>query len=166
MTDKRFSATQYALFSSLVGLTRTLVGPIAGLLADALGWRDFFVFAIFCGVPGLLFLRRFAPWGHDTTDLSADTAITLPRGAPWPRATLTSLGAGAGVAFTLLGLLVTGGLRTIKTWRATHAVDVLQAMLPTDPVVVFGSVLLGVCGGLAVAAYLAARGRRNVASES
>jgi PAT family beta-lactamase induction signal transducer AmpG len=162
MTDKRFSATQYALFSSLVGLTRTLVGPIAGLLADALGWRDFFVFAIFCGLPGLLFLRRFAPWGHDTSDLSADTAVTLPRGAPWERSTLTALGIGAGVAFAAFGLLVTGGLRAIKTWRSTHAVDLVQAMLPTDPIDVFGSVLLGVCGGLAVAAYLAARGRRNV----
>src|SRR5581483_3928853 len=56
MTDKRFSATQYALFSSLVGLTRTLVGPIAGLLADSLGWTNFFILSIFAGLPGLLFL--------------------------------------------------------------------------------------------------------------
>ncbi len=96
LTDKRFSATQYALFSSLVGLTRTLVGPIAGLLADALGWRDFFIFSIFCGAPGLVLLHRFAPWGADTSHLSADTAISIPPGPPWGRATLTAIGIGSG----------------------------------------------------------------------
>jgi PAT family beta-lactamase induction signal transducer AmpG len=164
MTDKRFSATQYALFSSLVGLTRTLVGPIAGLLADALGWRDFFIFSIFSGLPGLFFLQRFAPWGDDSRDLSADTAVSLPRGEPYGRGSLTAIGVGSGAAFLAVGLLATGALRAVKTWRATHAVDVAQAMIPTDAVDVFGSTLLGVCGGLAVAAYLAARGRRNVSS--
>jgi hypothetical protein len=37
MTQKRFSATQYALFSSLFGLPRILSGPIAGFAAYPVG---------------------------------------------------------------------------------------------------------------------------------
>ena len=40
LTEKRFSATQYALFSSLFGLPRLFAGPICGFLVAAVGWRD------------------------------------------------------------------------------------------------------------------------------
>ncbi len=43
LTEKRFSATQFALLSSLFALPRFLAGPPTGLLVDAIGWRDFFV---------------------------------------------------------------------------------------------------------------------------
>ena len=62
LTDKRFSATQYALLSSLFTLPRILAGPVAGVLAG-LGWRDFFVLTVVFGVPGMLMLGRFVPWG-------------------------------------------------------------------------------------------------------
>jgi PAT family beta-lactamase induction signal transducer AmpG len=62
LTEKRFSATQYALLSSLFALPRMLAGPVAGVLADSLGWFNFFVFTVFAGVPGLLMLSRFVPW--------------------------------------------------------------------------------------------------------
>jgi PAT family beta-lactamase induction signal transducer AmpG len=62
MTQKRFSATQYALFSSLFAIPRILAGPPAGLLADALGWRDFFLLTLPTGIPGLIMLARFVPW--------------------------------------------------------------------------------------------------------
>ena len=52
LTQKRFSATQYALLSSLFTLPRMLAGPVAGVLADAIGWRDFFVLTVVFGVPG------------------------------------------------------------------------------------------------------------------
>ena len=63
LTDKRFSATQFALFTSLVGIARTFVGPPAGMLVDALGWRDFFLLTIPVALPGMVLLARFAPWG-------------------------------------------------------------------------------------------------------
>jgi PAT family beta-lactamase induction signal transducer AmpG len=63
LTQKRFSATQYALLSSLFTLPRILAGPIAGVAADALGWRDFFVLTVFTGIPGMMMLARFVPWG-------------------------------------------------------------------------------------------------------
>ena len=40
MTQKRFSATQYALFSSLFALPRLLAGPVTGFAVDAMGWSD------------------------------------------------------------------------------------------------------------------------------
>ena len=43
LTQKRFSATQYALFSSLFALPRVLAGPITGFAVDALGWSTFFL---------------------------------------------------------------------------------------------------------------------------
>jgi PAT family beta-lactamase induction signal transducer AmpG len=63
LTQKRFSATQYALLSSLMALTRALTGPLTGVLVAALGWRDFFILTVPAGLPALLLLQRFAPWG-------------------------------------------------------------------------------------------------------
>ena len=63
LTQKRFSATQYALFSSLFGLPRLFSGPIAGFTAQAFGWRTFFWWTIAAGIPGLLILARFVPLG-------------------------------------------------------------------------------------------------------
>ncbi len=54
MCDARFSATQYALLSALAVLGSKLVGPIAGPIADALGWDMFFVVSTLVALPGLL----------------------------------------------------------------------------------------------------------------
>ena len=61
MTMKQFSATQYALFSSLFALPRILAGPVTGVMVDAIGWREFFLFTIAIGIPGMLMLQRFSP---------------------------------------------------------------------------------------------------------
>ncbi|HEY7489541.1 MAG TPA: MFS transporter [Candidatus Tectomicrobia bacterium] len=63
LTQKRFSATQYALFSSLFGLPRLWAGPVSGLLVATIGWQTFFWLTMAAGMPGLLFLQRFAPLG-------------------------------------------------------------------------------------------------------
>ena len=63
LTEKRFSATQYALFSSLFALPRVLAGPITGFAVAALGWSTFFLTTLVVGVPGLFMLNRFAPFG-------------------------------------------------------------------------------------------------------
>ena len=63
LTQKRFSATQYALFSSLFGLPRLWSGPLSGFLVNAVGWKTFFWLTIVAGIPGLLLLHRFAPLG-------------------------------------------------------------------------------------------------------
>ncbi len=80
LTEKRFSATQYALLSSLFTLPRILAGPLAGVLADALGWRNFFVLTVAFGFPGLVLLARFVPWGVRDLDFEARSGLT-----PGPR---------------------------------------------------------------------------------
>jgi PAT family beta-lactamase induction signal transducer AmpG len=57
MCDRRFSATQYALFSALDAVGRIALGPVAGWVAQALGWPIYFSIALACAVPGLLLLR-------------------------------------------------------------------------------------------------------------
>lgn len=63
LTDKRFTATQYALLSSVMGIPRVLAGSITGVLATWLGWPGFFVLCTLLAIPGLLLiahLRRLA----------------------------------------------------------------------------------------------------------
>jgi PAT family beta-lactamase induction signal transducer AmpG len=62
--QKRYSATQYALLSSLFGLGRVASGPPSGWLAERLGYETFFLVAVACAIPGLLLLQRIAPIGQ------------------------------------------------------------------------------------------------------
>lgn len=57
-TNRRFTATQYALLSSLMGVPRVLFGYVAGVLAEFLGWELFFVACVVFAVPGLLMLFK------------------------------------------------------------------------------------------------------------
>ena len=56
--DRRFSATQYALLSSLMSIPRVLAGSITGILAVQLGWQYFFVVCTLITLPGLLLIFR------------------------------------------------------------------------------------------------------------
>jgi PAT family beta-lactamase induction signal transducer AmpG len=51
-----FTATQYALLSSLASIGRTLVASSSGVLADALGWVRFFLLTTVVTIPALLLL--------------------------------------------------------------------------------------------------------------
>lgn len=62
MTDRRFTATQFALLTSLMAVPRVLLSAPAGYLAQALGWAPFFLVCGALAVPGLLLLRRFRTW--------------------------------------------------------------------------------------------------------
>jgi len=80
LTQKRFSATQYALLSSLMSITRVLTGPPAGFLVDVFGWRDFFILTLLAGVPGMVMLARFVPWSLREPEfhVAPPQARTLP----------------------------------------------------------------------------------------
>ncbi len=62
ITNKRFTATQYALLTSLMGVPRVLAAAPTGFLAQRVGWELFFVFCTLVALPGLLLLRRFSAW--------------------------------------------------------------------------------------------------------
>jgi MFS transporter, PAT family, beta-lactamase induction signal transducer AmpG len=51
-----FTGTQYALFSSVAALGRTLMASLSGSTAEALGWIDFFILSTVLAVPGLVVL--------------------------------------------------------------------------------------------------------------
>lgn len=62
LTDKRFTATQYALLSSLMGVPRVILSAPTGYLVEASSWTIFFIFCCVIAIPGLLLLRRFKGW--------------------------------------------------------------------------------------------------------
>ncbi|MDP1536298.1 MAG: AmpG family muropeptide MFS transporter [Burkholderiales bacterium] len=57
LTDRRFTATQYALLSSLMGVPRVLLSAPTGWFAQWLGWPGFFLLCALIAIPGLLLLR-------------------------------------------------------------------------------------------------------------
>jgi len=66
LCDKRFTATQYALLTSLMAVTRVVVGAPTGFLAKTYGWESYFVISALSAIPGLLLLLRYDRWtgGH------------------------------------------------------------------------------------------------------
>jgi PAT family beta-lactamase induction signal transducer AmpG len=57
LTNKRFTATQYALLSSLMGVPRVMASAPTGLVAQHTGWPVFFMLCMLAALPGLLILR-------------------------------------------------------------------------------------------------------------
>jgi PAT family beta-lactamase induction signal transducer AmpG len=62
ITNKRFTATQYALLTSLMGVPRVLAAAPTGFLAKNIGWEFFFISCALIAIPGMLLLLKFAPW--------------------------------------------------------------------------------------------------------
>jgi MFS transporter, PAT family, beta-lactamase induction signal transducer AmpG len=68
ITNKRFTATQYALLSSLMGVPRVIASAPTGFLAKQFGWEGFFIACTLIAIPGMLLLLKFAPWRSSPTD--------------------------------------------------------------------------------------------------
>lgn len=62
ITNRKFTATQYALLSSLMGVPRVLASAPTGFLAKTMGWEGFFIGCTLIAVPGMLLLVKFASW--------------------------------------------------------------------------------------------------------
>lgn len=161
LTQKRFSATQYALLSSLFTIPRVVAGPPAAILADAIGWRDFFISTIVFGVPGLVMLQRFAPWGVANPEFHVQEPS---RGQPLSRASLLLRGVQGGLVGWLLGLVAMASITAIKGYRTGRGFafqPALAALLVPQGVgswtTFVGLLILGVFVGLSVAATLVAR---------
>ncbi|MDZ7698736.1 MAG: AmpG family muropeptide MFS transporter [Deltaproteobacteria bacterium] len=65
ITNKRFTATQYALLSSLMGVPRVMASAPTGFIAKHLGWGGFFIACTLIAIPGMLLLLKFAPWREE-----------------------------------------------------------------------------------------------------
>ena len=68
-TDLRYTATQFALFSSLVAVPRTVASSFAGFVVQDVGWVRFFCICMVLAVPGLMLLPFVAPWNGDRAEL-------------------------------------------------------------------------------------------------
>jgi PAT family beta-lactamase induction signal transducer AmpG len=62
VVDRRFTATQYALLSSLMALPRNLGGPISGFMVKSVGWFPFFFVCSLAAIPGLFVLALLGRW--------------------------------------------------------------------------------------------------------
>jgi PAT family beta-lactamase induction signal transducer AmpG len=56
LCNQRFTATQFALLSAFASVGRVWVGPLAGVLAESIGWPVFFVVSTVVALPALLML--------------------------------------------------------------------------------------------------------------
>jgi PAT family beta-lactamase induction signal transducer AmpG len=65
LTNKKFTATQYALLSSFMGIPRVIVASPTGLMAESMGWVSFFSLCALIAIPGLLLLRWLQLRGLD-----------------------------------------------------------------------------------------------------
>lgn len=63
-TNPRFTATQFALFTSLSAVPRTFINALTGYIVEASGWTNFFILCFILAIPGLLLLPKIAPWGQ------------------------------------------------------------------------------------------------------
>ncbi|WP_374325845.1 AmpG family muropeptide MFS transporter [Azonexus sp.] len=63
-THPAYTATQLALFTSLMAVPRTFINASAGWLVEALGWNSFFWLCFLFAFPGMLLLLRVAPWNE------------------------------------------------------------------------------------------------------
>lgn len=62
LCNKRFTASQYAILSSLPAITRVLSGTPTGYMVEAIGWQMFFVLSTTAALPGLFLLFRYKHW--------------------------------------------------------------------------------------------------------
>ena len=166
LTQRRFSATQYALFSSIFALGRTFAGPPAGALVDAIGWRDFFLLTVPFAIPGLVLLQRFVPLrARDIPETVEHEGAPPGHGAPITLPRLAGAGATGAILGTALALAFAVLLLALKAMRGgkapfdlgAAAVALFHPARAVDWVDVIAAPVAGLVIGFAVAAYLAAR---------
>jgi len=79
MCNKRFTATQFALLSSLMAASRDILVAPAGKIVEAVGWPSFFLITVAMALPPLLLLPFIAPWSRDVPIGAAPhTGETVP----------------------------------------------------------------------------------------
>lgn len=73
-TDTRYTATQFALFTAVAALPRSLANAATGFMVEQLGWEVFFYVCTLLALPGMALLLVIAPWNETTS-------TTTPTGA-------------------------------------------------------------------------------------
>lgn len=71
-TNKQFTATQYALLTSLMAVPGAVAASLTGFMAEHLGWINFYIICALLAAPGLLLLLKIAPWGATNEELDVE----------------------------------------------------------------------------------------------
>lgn len=66
-TNPMYTATQFALFTSLAAVPRTVANAATGYMVESLGWQQFFVMCFLIAIPGMLLLVKVAPWREESS---------------------------------------------------------------------------------------------------
>lgn len=61
-THPLYTATQFALFTSLAAVPRTVANAGTGFMVERLGWFNFYIVCFLLAIPGMLLLYKIAPW--------------------------------------------------------------------------------------------------------
>ena len=67
-THPAYTATQFALFTSLAAVPRVMVNAVTGWVVEQTGWFNFFLICTLLALPGMLLLLKVAPWHDDKTE--------------------------------------------------------------------------------------------------
>jgi PAT family beta-lactamase induction signal transducer AmpG len=62
LTNRAFSATQYALFSSFYALPGKFFGGFSGMLVDGVGWTEFYLISASLGIPAVCLVLIAMNW--------------------------------------------------------------------------------------------------------
>jgi PAT family beta-lactamase induction signal transducer AmpG len=77
-SSKTFAATQFALFTALAALPRSLANATTGVIVEYIGWVPFFFVCTGLAVPGMLLLFWVAPWSQSMS-LSATGPLSVAK---------------------------------------------------------------------------------------
>jgi PAT family beta-lactamase induction signal transducer AmpG len=67
-TNAAFAATQFALFTALVAVPRTIANAVTGVIVEQVGWTNFFFLCTALAIPGMLLLIKVAPWNEEDVE--------------------------------------------------------------------------------------------------
>ncbi|MFA6284084.1 MAG: AmpG family muropeptide MFS transporter [Desulfurivibrionaceae bacterium] len=67
-THPAYTATQFALFTSLAAMPRTFANAATGWLVEMMGWMGFFLLCALLALPGMVLLLKVAPWRETAGD--------------------------------------------------------------------------------------------------
>ena len=69
-SSRAFAATQFALFTALAALPRSIASSLTGFIVEDTGWVTFFLLCTLLAVPGMVVLIWVAPWSRDSAELA------------------------------------------------------------------------------------------------
>ena len=161
LTEKRFSATQFALLSSLFSLPRIIAGPPSGLLADTLGWTNFFLLTVVMAIPGMVMLSRFVPWNQRELTFASSEGEA---GLQIDRRALAGWTAVLTVICSIGCVVTLSALEATKVYRKDHTfpwmTETMKLVAPRsllDGLSLAGALATGLALGLTLAALWLSR---------